>query len=233
MPIDLSQFVTGIATAVSSANVLFSSAVTAGNLIVAHGASFNTGITIANIVDNKNTGNYTQGSLSTMVSDTAAHLMLAYKLNISSGAGASTYRVSINLSGAGGNVSLGAFEYSGGPFTAGSTASSNGTSSSPRTIAVTASSTPVLIVTSAIVNSTAQFNPSINTGTWRITVDTANVAQIMAIADSTNSSLTQQPTFGLNTSTRWLANALVFTGQGVAAGGATLQPWAMAMGGVQ
>lgn len=235
MAIDLSQFITGTVSNVSSVNVLFSSAVSSGSLMVADLAWFHTGAAAAllsAVVDNVNANNYTVGCNSTMVSDTAASAVLAYKINASSGAGASTYRVSFNMTLAA-NLSVAARQYTGGPFTVGSTASSNGTSSSPRVVAVTASSTPVLIVMNAIINSTAQFNPSVNTGTWRTTIDTGNVNQIFAIADSTNSSLTQQPTFGLTTSTRWLANALVFTGLGAGSGAATLQSWALAMGGVQ
>lgn len=216
MPINLSQFVTATATAVSSLNVLFSSAVSSGSLIVAHVGSFNAGaVSFTNVLDNVNANNYTIGCLSTMTSDTVVHAIIAYKAGISSGAAASTYRVSANYSAAMNNFSLAAFEYTGGGWTVGSTKSANGTSSSPSPGAATASSTPVLFVMSAVYNSAGTlFNSTINTGVWRVTVDAGNVNQVLAIADSTNSSLTQSPTFGLTTSTRWLSNAMIFMGLG-------------------
>lgn len=226
MAINLSQFITGTASAVSSLNVVFSSAVSSGSLIVAHCGHFRTGGThgVTNVLDNVNANNYTISHNSTMsnASDTGAHALIAYKLGASSGAAASTYRVSINLADAGSAISLGAFEYTGGPWQAGSTATANGTSSSPAPGATTGSSTPLLFVASAIYNSAGTlFNSTINTGAWRTTIDAANANQVIAIADSTNSSLTQNPTFGLTTSTRWLANSIIFTGAG--GGGAVIQ----------
>lgn len=225
MAIDLSQFITGTFNGVSSGNVLFSSAVSAGSLIVAHFGYFNNNVTtFTSILDNVNNGNYTIGCQSTMTSDTTAHAIIAYKTNISSGvAGASTYRVSVNMSAALVNFSLAAAQYTGGPFTVSSTKSANGTSSSPSPGAITASSTPVLFVASAIHNSTTTFNSTINTGAWRATVDPTNSNQILTFGDSTNSSLSQSPTFGLSASTRWLANAISFVGLGT--GGATARPF--------
>jgi hypothetical protein len=225
MATNLNQFISGTVLNASSLNVLFSSAVSSGSLIVVHVGQFNGAArTFSDIVDNVNANAYTVGCNSTMTSDTAAHAFIAYKAGISSGGAASTYRVSVNLGGSGnGGLSAGAFEYTGGPWTVGSTKSANGTSSSPAPGATTASSTPVLFVMSAIQNSTATFNSTINTGAWRVTIDPTNANQVIAIADSTNSSLTQNPTFGLSASTRWLANSMIFMGLG--SGGAAARPF--------
>ena len=216
MAIDLSQFITGTFNLASSGNVVFSSAVSSGSLIVAHVGYFNVGTaTFSNILDNVNANNYTIGCNSTMsgAGDTAAHAIIGYKTNISSGAIASTYRISANYS-ANVNFSMGAAQYTGGPFTAGSTKSANGTSSSPAPGAFAGSSTPLVFVASGVQNSTGTFNSTINTGAWRATVDPTNVNQVLVFGDSTNSSLTQNPTFGMNTSTRWLVNSMVFMGLG-------------------
>lgn len=235
MAVNLSQFVSGTFNGVSSGNVLFSSAVSVTSLIVAHVGAFQVGgATFTSVVDNKNANNYTVGCNSTMsnAADTAAHAIIAYKAGISSGAIASTYRVSANFSGVS-NWSMGALEYTGGAWTVGSTASANGTSSSPASGAITASSTPVLVVMSAIYNSVGTlFNSTINTGAWRVTVDPTNANQVLAIADSTNSSLTQNPTFGLTTSTRWLTNAMIFMGLGSGGAAAPRRPETFTLTGV-
>jgi hypothetical protein len=233
MPVNLSQFVTGTFNSASSGNVLFSSAVSSLSLIVAHIANFFTGVaTFTNVIDNVNANAYTVGCQSTMASDTIVHGYIAYKAGISSGAAASTYRVSVNFSAAN-NWSMGAVEYTGGAWTVGSTKSANGTSSSPSPGAVTASSTPVLIVMNAMYNSAGTlFNSTINTGAWRVTVDAGNVNQVLAIADSTNSSLTQSPTFGLTTSTRWLTNAMIFMGLGSGGAAAVRNPFTFTLTGV-
>lgn len=225
MPIDLSQFASGTFTAVSSGNVVFSSAVSSGSLIVTHVGYFRSGTpTFQTVVDNVNAGNYTVPIDSTMsnAADSNAHHIIAYKAGISSGVvGGSTYRVSANYNGSV-NFSMAALQYTGGPWTAGSTSVANGTSSSPAPGATTGSSTPLLFVASALHNSTGTFNSTINTGAWRVTVDPTNVNQVMVVGDSTNSSLTQNPTFGMNTSTRWIAASVIFMGLG-GGGGATVQ----------
>lgn len=236
--VNLSQFVTATALNVSSLNVVFSSAVSSGNLIVAHVGYFNLGsVGFTSIVDNVNANNYTIGCNSTMsgAGDTGAHAIIGYKAGISSGkATGSTYRVSVNFAAAL-NCSMAALEYSGGPWTVGSTKSANGTSSSPSPGSMTASSTPVLFVMNAIYNASGTlFNSTINTGAFRVTVDPSNANQVICVADSTNSSLTQAPTFGLTTSTRWLSNAMIFMGTGAGGGAAAvIQAWSMSMGGVQ
>jgi len=226
MAVDISQFVTGTFSAVSSGNVLFSSAVSSGSLIVAHGGYFRTaGSAFTSVTDNVNANNYTVGCDSTMsnASDTAAHALIAYKAGISSGVGgASTYRVSINFSGTP-SFSLCAAQYTGGAWTVGSTKSANGTSSSPAPGSFSASSTPVVFVASAIHNSTTTFNSTINGVFWRATADPTNANQIIVFGDSTNSSLTQNPTFGMSASTRWLSNGMVFMGLG--GGGAATRPF--------
>lgn len=227
MAIDLSQFVTAFAVSVSSLNALFSSAVSSGSLIVASIGQFaNAGSALSNVVDNVNSGNYTLGIFSSMsnAADTQVHVYVAYKLNISSGvAGASTYRVSVNSSAASESMSICAMQYTGGPFTAGSTLTGQGTSSSPAPGATTASSTPAVWVSAAVHNSTMVINSTINTGKWIATVDPTNSGQVHVVGCSTNSSLTQNPTFSFATSTRWTAVSIIFTGQG--AGGAVARPF--------
>ena|ERR1041384_7445762 len=227
MAINRSQFITASATGTSSLNAVFSSAVTVGNLIVVHASKWASNVANSNIasaLDNVNNGNYTVGCLSTMVSDTQAQCALFYKLNISSGGAASTFRVSLNSSGGAGDKALCAVEYSGGPFAAGSTGSSNGTSTTPRGPSLTASSSPALFVMSATVNSTAIFRDTVTAGTWITTVNPDNTTgQLLFTAESTGSSLTQQLTAGLsNISTRWLAVSMVFTGAGAGGGGSAL-----------
>lgn len=227
MAINLSQFASATAASVSSLNALFSSAVSSGSLIVTHVSLFTVagGAVFSNIVDNVNAGNYTIGCNSTMsnASDTVVHAVIGYKTGISSGvAGGSTYRVSVNCVSGALSLSMCALQYTGGPWSVGSTASANGTSSSPAPGATTASSNPALWVASAVYNTAGTlFNSTINTGAWRTTVDPSNANQVIAVADSTNSSLTQNPTFGLTTSTRWLANSIIFMGLG--SGGAAAQ----------
>lgn len=225
MAINRIQSITGSATGTSSLNVLFASAVTAGNLIVAHAAKWALNVVNSNIVsavDGVNNGNYTAACLSTMASDTNAQAALFYKLNISSGAGASTYRVSLNSGGGLGDKAFCAIEYSGGPFVAGSTGSSNGTSSSPRGPALTASSTPALFVMNATENSTGVFSDTVSIGTWVTTLNPDNTTgQILYMAESTQATLTEQLTASLSLSTRWVANSMVFTGLG---GGAAAAP---------
>lgn len=225
MAIDRSQFATATAAGVSSLNVLFSSAVAAGSLIVAHVSHFAVSAAVfSNVVDNVNNGNYTQACYSTLsnASDTQGHAILAYKANLSSGVAAgSTYRVSANFTTANGNISMCAVQYTGGPWTAGSTKSANGTSTGPAPGAFAGSSTPLLFVVNATHNSTAVFNSTINTGSWVATVDPTNANQLLVVGESTNSSLTQNPTFSMTASTRWLANSVVFMGLG--SGGAVTQ----------
>jgi hypothetical protein len=219
MAINLSQFVTGFGAGISSLNVLFSSAVTAGNSIMVVHAAFQSIGTFSTVLDAVNTAGYTQRLYSTMsnASDTSAHLLIHDKLNISSGRAASTYRISINLTN-NNALSMCAMEWNGGPFAFGSTLSANGTSTGPASGNLTASSSPVLFIGGAIVNSTAQFRSTVvGTGNWITTVDTANVAQIMDVVSSTSlSSLTQNLTHAMTASTRWLAGMVVYTGAGAA-----------------
>src|SRR5262249_7664879 len=119
MAIARSQFVTATGASVSSLSAVFSSAVSSGNLILVWGSYFNLGTaTFSTVTDNVNNAGFTARMLSTMsnASDTNVHLLLHEKLNISSGAAASTYRISYNLT-ASGNPTFYAVEYSGGPFT--------------------------------------------------------------------------------------------------------------------
>lgn len=235
MAIDRSQFVSATGNNVSSLSAVFSSLVTSGSLLVIFNAFFhNAGQTFTTVTDNVVAAGFTARANSTMVSDTTANLLCHEKLNLSSGAAASTYRISVNYS-AGVNTSVWAGQYTGGTFTFGSTGSSNGTSSSPRGPVQTASSTPVLFVSGAIHNSagtlfaTTAATPSI----YVTTVDAANANQVINVIESTNSSLSQQPTHSLTTSTRWLAVTVMYTGQTVAGGAATGQPWHFTMLGVQ
>lgn len=235
--VDRDQFVTASGTGISSASAVFSSAVSSGSLLIAINAYFNTGaLTLSTVTDNINNAGFVARMLSTMVSDTVAHLVMHDKVTISSGAAASTYRISVNYSG-GVNASLYAVLYKGSTFTFGSTGSSNGTSTGPRGPIQTASSTPVLFVGAAMHNSTAVFGSTVDSGspqaTYITTVDPTNASQILNLVQSTGSSLSQQLGHSMTSSTRWLAGCLLYTGQTAAAGSATGSPWTFTMTGVQ
>lgn len=227
MAIDLSQFVTGTANNVSSLNVVFSSAITAGNSLVLSHAYFQfaAGAVFSTVLDGVNTAGYTSRMLSTMsnASDTQAHLLCHDKLNISSGRAASTYRISFNYTGGNANISVCAQEYTGGPHTFGSTASANGTSTGPLPGSLTASSTPAVFVSAAMHNSTSVFGSTIvGAGKYMTTVDPTNANQILNVVYSTNSSLTQNPGHSMTSSTRWLSGAVVYLGLG---SGGTARPF--------
>ncbi len=228
MAVTLSQFAVGTGVNVSSVNVVFSSAVTAGNSIMVAHAYFRSvaGAVFSTLADPVNTAAYVSRIFSTMsnASDTAAHVLFHDKLNISSGRGASTYRISVDYANQSG-VSVVAMEWAGGPFTFGSTASANGTSTGPAGGALTASSTPVLFLSGAVVNSTAQFRSTVfGTGNWVTTSDTGNAGQILNVISSTdNSSLGQTLTHAMTASTRWLAGTVVYMGLG--GGGAVNRPF--------
>ena len=236
----INQFITGTASAVSSLNVLFSSAVSSGqSMTVLTGMFSNPGV-LNTVVDNVNAGAaFTARVNSTMsnASDTQAHLLMHDKLNLSSGAAASTYRVSVNLTNTV-NISVYAATWDGGPFTFGSTASANGTSSGPQAGSQTASSTPTLFVCGAIHNGSGTlFNSTVGAGgpqTYSTTVNPTNSNQVLNVIYSTNSSLTQNPMHSMNVSTRWLAAGVVYMGLG-SGGGATavVNPWQMCMTGIQ
>src|SRR4051812_33103112 len=103
MAIARSQFVTATAASVSSLSAVFSSAISSANSLVVVSGVFHTvgqaGV-FSTLVDNVNAGGFTSRIFSTMTSDTAAHLLIHDKLNISSGAGASTYRVELKYTAA-------------------------------------------------------------------------------------------------------------------------------------
>lgn len=238
MAIDQAQFITGSVQAASSMNVVLTGAVTAGNSIV---VAFSGWGNVANhvfgsIVDNVNANAYTVGCLSTLATDTNAQCVTAYKLNISSGAGGSTYRVSANSAGGVADMSVTVSEFSGGPFTVGSTGSSNNAGSSlARGPALTASSTPVLFFANATHTDTNAFKSTINTGVMIALLNPANnTGQILISGYSTNSSLTQQPTFSLSSGTSpWVANDMVFMGLGAGGVTATNRRWRMGVMGTQ
>lgn len=236
MAIARSQFISATAGAVSSISALFSSAVTAGNLIVVLTSHFHAaGSAFSTVTDNVNNAGFTSRLLSTALTpDSNTYLTVHDKLNISSGAIASTYRISVNWA-AGSDVSVGAMEYSGGPWTFGSTGSSNGTSSGPRGPIQTASSTPVLFVSGALVQGVSLFvSTASGGGVWITTVNNANSGgQVLNLIEGTGSSLSQQITHSLNVSTRWLAATVLYTGQTVAGGAAIGQPWQFTMLGMQ
>jgi hypothetical protein len=239
MAINRSQFVTATGAAVSSLSMVFANAVSSGNSIVVVAGSFSGAgsVDLSTVNDNVITAGFTQRVFSTMsdVADTSARLRFYDKLNISSGRGASTYRVNSSVTG-NMNLSFCAIEYSGGPFTFGSTVSANGTSTGPLAGNLTASSTPFVIISGAIVNSTAQFaSTALGGATYITTIDVANAAQITNIVDSTdNSSFVKNIGHSMTASTRWLAGSVVYVGLGSGGGGAAiLSPWAMCMMGVQ
>lgn len=237
MAINLVQSMTAFASNATSLSQVFTGVVSSGNLITVvhgmwHGANTNT---FSTITDNVNNAGFTRRIFSTMsnASDTVVHLGVYDKLNISSGAGASTYRINLAMTGIA-SITFCGIEWSGGPFTFGSTGSSNGTSTGPRGPIQTASSTPALFVSGAVVLSTAQFRSTVvGVGTWLTTIDTGNTAQILNVAYSTHSSLTQQLTHAMTASTRWLAGTVLYLGLGSGGAAATRHPWQLCMGGVQ
>lgn len=236
MAIALSQFITGTVASASSLNVLFSSAVSSGQAIVVLTGHFASGNTVSTVLDNVNNAGYNRRIYSTMsnAADTNAHLLIHDKLNISSGAGASTYRVSVNLS-AGSALTMCASAWSGGPFTFGSTASTNGTSTGPQAGALTASSTPVLFVCGAVHNSTAVFNSTVGAGgphVFMTTADPTNANQILNVIYSLDSSLQQNPMHSMTTSTRWLAGHVLYLGLGSGGAAAVANPWQMGLMGM-
>lgn len=238
MAINRSQSITATALSVSSGSAVFANAVTAGNAIVTVLGITRTGAgaNLSTITDNINNAGFAGRILSTMTSDTGVQLFMHDKLNISSGAGASTYRVSFNFS-ASANYGFCALEYSGGPFTFGSTGSSNGTSTGPRGPTLTASSTPALFVSGAVHNSTSVFAsttaPAGNPYTHVTTVDPTNANQVVNVIQSTHSSLAQQLTHSMTSSTRWLAATVLYLGLGGAAPASLKRLWRMATLGVQ
>jgi hypothetical protein len=235
MAITLSQFITGTVANASSLNIVFSSAVSSGNSLVVAQSYFNS-VTFTSILDPVNNAAFVSRMLSTMVSDTNAHLLFHDKLNLSSGRAASTYRISVNYSAAA-NISLCASEWTGGPHAFGSTISANGTSSGAAAGNVTASSTPAVFISGGIHNTAAAIFASTATGdgTYMTTVDPGNANQVLNVVyDVLNSSLTKNIGHSLTVSTRWLAGSVVYTGLG--SGGATagvVNPWTMCTFGVQ
>lgn len=231
----LVQSVTVTGNAVSSISLVFANAVSSGSaIIIAHGYFASAG-QLSTLTDNINNAGYAGRCFSTMsnAADTQVHVLLHDKLNISSGAGASTYRVSLNYTG-NAHPSICAMEFSGGPFTFGSTGSSNGTSTSARGPILTASSSPLLIVSGAVNNSTGVFRSTVvGVGTYLATVDPTNANQILNVVYSTHSSLTQQLTHGLTASTRWCAAEALYTCLGSGGAITVISPWRMSMMGVQ
>lgn len=229
MAIDLDQFVTGSVTSATSINVVFSSAVSSGSLIAVWHSQWGSVANhhFASALDNVNAGNYSVGRLSTFAGDTSLQVVIAYKLNISSGAGASTYRVSVNSSGANGDRSLIAGVFTGGPFTAGSSGSSQGQSSTPRGPSLTASSTPPLFLAAASHVSSNAFNNTISPGVFVEQLNPNNATgQILIAGYSTGATLSQQLTFGLSSgASSWVANDIVFMGLGAGGGAATPIYW--------
>jgi hypothetical protein len=228
MAIDQSQFITGSAQATSSINVVFSSAVTAGNLIVACWSGWGNvaNHTFSSVSDKTNAGLYTNACVSTLATSTDTQCGIAYKLNISSGGAGSTFRVSLNSLGGNADMSLIVSEFSGGPFAVGSTGSSqNAGSSICQGPALTASSTPCLFVFNGThASSGGAVRSSVNDGVLIAQLNANNATgQILFAGYSTNSSVTQQPAFFISTGTPgWVANTVVFTGLGTGGGAAAL-----------
>jgi hypothetical protein len=74
----------------------------------------------------------------------------------------------------------------------------------------------------AIDNSTATFNSTVGAGgphVFLTTADPTNANQVLNVIYSLNSSLQQNPMHSLNTSTRWLAESVVYMGAGGGGGG--------------
>lgn len=238
MGFNLSQFVSVTGGPVSSVSAVFSSAVSTGQHLIAVQAFFNTGaVTFSTITDNVNNAGFVARINSTLVGSTADHVRIHDKLNLSSGAAASTYRLSANYSGNVGVSLCGLiYEKSGiGNSSFGSTGSSNGTSTGPRGPSMTASTSPCLFVSGATVSAVNAFVSTASaSATWITTIDNPNANQPLNVIHSTNATLTQQPTHSLNASIGWVAGTVVYVGsQDGGGGGAIGRMWHMCMMGVQ
>jgi hypothetical protein len=236
MGFDRSQFVTVTGASLSSASAVFSSAVSTGSLLAVLQAYFNGGaLTFSTVTDNVNNAGFVLGLLSTNAASTAEHVIHHYKLNLSSGRAASTYRVSINYSGAV-DLSFCALEYTGGgTISFGSTGSSAGNSTGPRGPQLTAGATPFLQLGGATVSAAPSGCNStvVGTGAFVTTVNVANsMGQTLNVIQSTGSSLAQQLTHSISVASNWVAGTVLYTGT-VTGGAATGSPWTMCMMGVQ
>lgn len=233
----LSQYITGNAAGVSSLNVVLSSAVSSGNSLMCFVGYFRTpgGGSYSTIADNVHTNGFTLRGHSTMsnASDTGAHLLLSDRLNISSGAGASTYRVRVEFTGGAASPSMYVGEYGGGPYVFSQVVGANGNSSGPAGGAATstgAAASQALFVSGAIHNSTSQFASTATGGNavYVVTVDPTNSGQITNIVHDINpSSLQENIGHSMTSSTRWFAGTAVYTGP-ASSGGAAARLWSPA-----
>lgn len=224
---------------VSSLNALLSSgAVTAGNGIVLHysGEAFPGGTSPTfDVTDNINTGAYSTAAVSTQSGVGSGGMGIQYRLNISSGAVISTYRVGFAALSQIGFLSLNVYEYSGiGSFD--KAGASSGVSSSPTGPVLSAANANSLwsAVGGTFTASTASMRSTgLPTGMTIIIVDPTSQNQLLGSGELIISSLslTAQPTFRLPASTVWVAQTAIFAP--AVAGAGTLSPWTMGLLGMQ
>lgn len=226
-----SQVITATGGSVSSLNALFSSAVTAGNTIVVHysAGGFNplstagSSVLLFDPIDNVNAGAYST-AISTQGVFTAnlGKAGICYKLAISSGAAASTYRVRFDTFSAVGFASMACYEYT-NIASFDKAVSTAAVSSSPTTVSQTATAVGNLFsaVGAPFSGSTLTARSTgLPTGMTVTIVDQNNANQLMLSGESINtSSLTVQPTFRIAASTSWMALSAIFIAS--TGGGAT------------
>jgi hypothetical protein len=235
-----SQTIASSGRNLSSANVLFANAVSSGDSIIFHVMAWRTGgVSVTNVQDNWNAGNYTLAIQSTRGGgSTDAGVASFYKVNISTGAGASTYRVSVNFAAQHGGVSLAALDYSGiGDYsTAGGAASgaAGSGSSSPTAPVVTSTAGSVLFSAACVAKSTGGFRSSMAGSFVFIQgVDTGAGGQIGAFGEYITSSLDAQAIFRCVSTEAWAINSLAFVASTTAGTAGVVNPWVLCLGGVQ
>lgn len=240
-----SQVITATGGSISSLNALFSSAVTAGNTIVVHynaggfpiGSTSGSSVLLFNPIDGVNSGAYsTAVSTQFAIASAPGGCGICYKLAISSGAAASTYRVRFDTFSAVGFASMACFEYSNIASFDKAAASAVSVSSSPTTVSQTATAVGNLFsAVGAIFSGSTQTARS--TGlptTMTVTItDQNNNNQLMISGEALNaSSVTVQPIFRTAAASTWCALSAIFIDSTTAGGGRGYWP-ALAMVGCQ
>lgn len=223
MPLTRVQTISSTGRNLSSLNLLLASAVSSGDSIIANLAiNRGGGLTLTAVVDNKNDGNYSTAFVSTLAS-TAHNSAEYYKLNVSSGAGASTYRVSVNFAAQHTGINYYLTHYTGQALEFSTVALASGNSSNHSPGAITCGGTPVLFHAGTQTPSSAV--------TWRSTMAGGFVVvdskggtgdEASMLGEYITSSATVTPTFHTDNAkafTAWATAYAAFTGGG---GGADL-----------
>jgi hypothetical protein len=226
-----SQGIGATAGGVSSANLLFSSAVAVGDSIIVHLAANNSSGAIT-VVDNVNANNYTQAVKSTLVTSTNTVMQTFYKLAVSSGAAASTYRVSMNF---GASLGYGAWigAYTNLATVSSVANSSQGTSTRVQPPSVTSSAASVLFTYIATYDDLNNFaSTAVQGGTFRSLQDNANTNQTLIVGDVITSSVTVQPGFSKGAG-GWVCHIAAFVASTSGAAAALLNPFKFTFMGVQ